>query len=519
MPICRLRQTKRSTFGRYCPSPETLALPPPGTGWHLHGCCHYCDCSGDAIGGPDAAHLLHCCRPDQLRAKTGGQSAAQSGQDVPGLGPGAAPTGTGRGRGRPARVQHAHQQGRSLPALHRWGTRGCRSRVAGRLAAAHRTPAVLAEVSRALWCQRVLGCLSPVPAGPAASSPPTTATLDYLTHCLEPSAHGMPRCDVFPLMPCMGWSAERVAERLTDVEEVVAAAEHAGDCHALVDLINESRQRAGLPSVSLTLTAGHQEAGDAASGEPPQQPDGGGSVGGSRGGSADGQLPQQQQQQGDGMGGAGGPPVPRSRVIGDWPSPVLQFSKVAVGGTFDRLHAGHRLLLAATALVATRSIFVGITGGPGGDGGRPGAVHAGTCPSVLHAACSIRLLPTQAVPCLTLCTRTHPCPLSGRSRRAAGHEEEPGAAGGVCGAGGGGGGIHAGGQPGGHRGGGAPHQPQGVVGGWQGLWRCLLPRSQPAAVRRREWRLAQKSGARQAYCAVWRAWGAGAAAVRCGPRV
>ncbi|EFN55928.1 hypothetical protein CHLNCDRAFT_145198 [Chlorella variabilis] len=197
--------------------------------------------------------------------------------------------------------------------------------------------------------------------GPAASSPPTTATLDYLTHCLEPSAHGMPRCDVFPLMPCMGWSAERVAERLTDVEEVVAAAEHAGDCHALVDLINESRQRAGLPSVSLTLTAGHQEAGDAASGEPPQQPDGGGSVGGSRGGSADGQLPQQQQQQGDGMGGAGGPPVPRSRVIGDWPSPVLQFSKVAVGGTFDRLHAGHRLLLAATALLATRSIFVGIT--------------------------------------------------------------------------------------------------------------------------------------------------------------
>jgi hypothetical protein len=33
-----------------------------------------------------------------------------------------------------------------------------------------------------------------------------------------------------------------------------------------------------------------------------------------------------------------------------------------VGGTFDRLHAGHRLLLAATALVATHSIFVGVTG-------------------------------------------------------------------------------------------------------------------------------------------------------------
>lgn len=47
----------------------------------------------------------------------------------------------------------------------------------------------------------------------------------------------------------------------------------------------------------------------------------------------------------------------------------LSFKKVAVGGTFDRLHAGHRLLLAATAAVASAEIFVGITGecmgGPG----------------------------------------------------------------------------------------------------------------------------------------------------------
>jgi phosphopantetheine adenylyltransferase len=43
----------------------------------------------------------------------------------------------------------------------------------------------------------------------------------------------------------------------------------------------------------------------------------------------------------------------------------LQHSKVAVGGTFDRLHAGHRLLLAATALVATQHVYVGITGEQG----------------------------------------------------------------------------------------------------------------------------------------------------------
>lgn len=50
----------------------------------------------------------------------------------------------------------------------------------------------------------------------------------------------------------------------------------------------------------------------------------------------------------------------QGRVIGSWSGP-LQFGVVAVGGTFDRLHSGHRLLLAATALVATERIFVGIT--------------------------------------------------------------------------------------------------------------------------------------------------------------
>lgn len=51
-----------------------------------------------------------------------------------------------------------------------------------------------------------------------------------------------------------------------------------------------------------------------------------------------------------------------ARIVGprSWKGP-LQFSMVAVGGTFDRLHAGHRLLLAATALVATDKVFIGVT--------------------------------------------------------------------------------------------------------------------------------------------------------------
>lgn len=44
------------------------------------------------------------------------------------------------------------------------------------------------------------------------------------------------------------------------------------------------------------------------------------------------------------------------------PDQPLGFEAVAVGGTFDRLHAGHRLLLAVTALVATERVYVGVTG-------------------------------------------------------------------------------------------------------------------------------------------------------------
>lgn len=43
-------------------------------------------------------------------------------------------------------------------------------------------------------------------------------------------------------------------------------------------------------------------------------------------------------------------------------SPAVEHRCLAVGGTFDRLHAGHRLLLAASALACTDTVYVGIAG-------------------------------------------------------------------------------------------------------------------------------------------------------------
>mmetsp|Transcript_44029 Transcript_44029/g.171850 ORF Transcript_44029/g.171850 Transcript_44029/m.171850 type:complete len:251 (-) Transcript_44029:895-1647(-) len=41
---------------------------------------------------------------------------------------------------------------------------------------------------------------------------------------------------------------------------------------------------------------------------------------------------------------------------------LKRYKTVAVGGTFDRLHAGHRLLLAASAVTATERLIIGISG-------------------------------------------------------------------------------------------------------------------------------------------------------------
>ena len=64
-----------------------------------------------------------------------------------------------------------------------------------------------------------------------------------------------------------------------------------------------------------------------------------------------------------GVGGddSGGNQAKRPR-IGE--TECRAYEEVVLGGTFDRLHAGHKLLLSAAALCATRRVLVGVTGAP-----------------------------------------------------------------------------------------------------------------------------------------------------------
>ena len=52
------------------------------------------------------------------------------------------------------------------------------------------------------------------------------------------------------------------------------------------------------------------------------------------------------------------------RMMDEGESAVYMYSSVAVGGTFDHFHNGHRLLLAQSALRAEKRILVGVADGP-----------------------------------------------------------------------------------------------------------------------------------------------------------
>lgn len=147
-------------------------------------------------------------------------------------------------------------------------------------------------------------------------------------------ALGGPERDLVPLFPLLGWSPERVAAL-----EVGPAVVLEG---ALQDARGDDSRPSEAQDVKLAIDVARAEACGGAT--PPLTP---------LVVRRDPTLPS-------------AAPVPASSwgrvgLVRVRQNDRVARSRGALGGTFDRLHAGHRLLLAAGALTSTEEIFVGIT--------------------------------------------------------------------------------------------------------------------------------------------------------------
>jgi len=155
-----------------------------------------------------------------------------------------------------------------------------------------------------------------------------------------------PRISLVPLLPVAGWNASSIAAKLP--HPITLALPHqgtpsqntqrlppSGAAHRLEQAL--SAHGPPPPIIHLDLTLEPQAEANVGNIHTPLVI------------TPPGQQQQQEQQQQE------QPPLTQ-----------LCFKRLALGGTFDRLHCGHRLLLAAAALVAQDTAYVGITGRCGG---------------------------------------------------------------------------------------------------------------------------------------------------------
>ncbi|KAF8056133.1 Phosphopantetheine adenylyltransferase 1 [Scenedesmus sp. PABB004] len=208
--------------------------------------------------------------------------------------------------------------------------------------------------------RRELEALLAAGAGPAlrrrvylhlAAAPPRGAggadrrLLEWLAELYAAVGALDPRLDVVPCLACAGWDAERLAA-LPDLQALLAHPAAAEQARALAAQRN-ARAAPGAalqaevvalpPEPAAQEVEQPEQAEQAPQAQPPPQPQS--------------QQPRSTPQQ-QALPQAAPPPQEERELL---------FDRVAVGGTFDRLHAGHRLLLAATALVCRGQVFVGIT--------------------------------------------------------------------------------------------------------------------------------------------------------------
>ncbi|KAL1499454.1 hypothetical protein AB1Y20_011658 [Prymnesium parvum] len=120
--------------------------------------------------------------------------------------------------------------------------------------------------------------------------------------------------DLVPLLPIAGWSIDEVG-KLDNVDELLLASGSAPEELEILQHVVDARKACGRGTLELPA---------------PEV--------------------------------IGSPITSLNRPDAGNPVGDLLYSSAAVGGTFDRMHAGHRLLLAVAALVCTKTVYVGVTG-------------------------------------------------------------------------------------------------------------------------------------------------------------
>ncbi|KAJ9511918.1 hypothetical protein QJQ45_004480 [Haematococcus lacustris] len=199
-------------------------------------------------------------------------------------------------------------------------------------------------------------CQPPSPQPQLWQPPPLQATADVvpsehewvtLPLVLNPPAAALTKCHQAglpapPASPQLPVATAPLGPQSADHASPAGPCEPAGSGTALQQPISSAPSRSGLPAAPHSTPGGQPQPLQQAVGrEPCQGPEGQG---------AERLVPQD-----PGQG-----PTPQAGHQGA-PAQVLQFRRVAAGGTFDRLHCGHELLLSSLALVATEKVFIGIT--------------------------------------------------------------------------------------------------------------------------------------------------------------
>ena len=179
-----------------------------------------------------------------------------------------------------------------------------------------------------------------------------------------------PRLDLVPLFPAAGWTLE-AASQLSDVGVLLLEGEEE-ECAQSSAVVDEARARATPPLPPLLRrrmrALPHSPPQGAAAAErrstppfPSPQPYAHADCAGGEcsGAAAPAEVEREAGSPGGGRRGGDAGGEAESSLF---PDSAQSFGVVAVGGTFDRLHGGHRLLLCVAAALTTELLYLGVTG-------------------------------------------------------------------------------------------------------------------------------------------------------------